>query len=136
MASGAHDTLWGRLSKGAAGTLGQLEGAKTPPALAAWRSDGAKRRPALQALLASRPVRLALGPPLAPDHRFEEVPLPALPADMAVQLDVLWRRLAACEPDRRAGLEGAIDRVVCELYGLSLDDLMRLELGWEDGDTI
>ncbi|MFW5967526.1 MAG: hypothetical protein ACOCV2_08420 [Persicimonas sp.] len=54
------------------------------------------------------------------------LPWPAFDASSEAQLSVLWHRFQSSGSDRR-GLVGAVDRVVAELYGLSLDVLMILE---------
>ncbi len=59
--------------------------------------------------------------------RLGELPLPEVPRLSAAQLEVLWRRYEASDAAEREAIVGAFDRIVAELYELTLDELMILE---------
>lgn len=95
-----------------------------------WSEDGLLLNPeddstplaAAAALLSSR----ILGRMGWMSDRLESLPWPDIDPLSATQLELLWRRWEAA-PDQRQTLAGAFDRIVAELYDLSLDDLMTLE---------
>jgi hypothetical protein len=58
---------------------------------------------------------------------LETLPVPSISRQHEMQLEVLWRRYQEPDADRDA-LVGALDRIVAELYQLTSNDLMTLEL--------
>ena len=125
------EAIYARMCEAASATLGELfelagEGEAAEVVRLRPGADGPSLS-AVSALLRSRVVAAVLD---GEEVSIEALPLPDIPRHFEVQLEILWRHHQADAADREA-IAGAFDRIAAELYLLSIDDLMRLQMAEE-----
>lgn len=121
------EAIYARMVEAASATLGDLfdvvnrgEGADAIELRPTADSPSSR---AITALLNSNVVAAVLDTGVT----IESLPLPELPRQFELQLEILWRHFQADGADREA-IRGAFDRIAAELYALNVDDLMLLQM--------